>query len=139
MIFRLPWLPSANRIWVTGRGVTYLSRQYKAALRESQILWLEQGRPRVAGLVEVYLYLYPPDRRSVDVDNRIKPALDTLTKIGFWSDDDCVQHVQATLCDPVENGAIIAEVYAFDETRKPSHEAYGLKAKTKKKLSRKKE
>lgn len=130
MKIQLPWLPSANRIWITNRmGRTYLSGKYKNLLREAQILWLEQGRPRVSGEVAVHLYLFPPDRRSVDVDNRIKPTLDTLTKIGFWADDEIVKHVQATLCGPVQDGAIIAEVYRFDALRVPAAERYGLKRK----------
>ena len=133
MIFRLPWIPSANRMWETHGNVTHLSKRYNAALQETQLLWFQQGRPKVQGLVEVHLYLFPPDFRSVDVDNRTKPTLDMLTKVGFWKDDEIVKYATATLCEPVENGAIIAEVYAFDETRVPSPDKYGLVAKTKKK------
>ena len=129
MQFRLPWAPSTNRIWRTGPHGTYLSPEYKTFLRESQLAWYEQGRPRVRGELTVHLYLFPPDSRPRDVDNRIKPALDAMTKIGFWEDDRVVKKISATLCEPVERGAIVVEVFQFEKEELKGPEKFGLKRK----------
>lgn len=129
MIFQLPWGPSANAIWRNGANGTHLSSKYREFLDASLASWYEQGRPRVRGELTVHLYLFPPDSRPRDVDNRIKPALDAMTKIGFWEDDRVVKKVSATLCSPVNHGAIVVELFQFEKSELKDPEKFGLKRK----------
>lgn len=116
---KLPWPPSANSLWRTapgGHGI-YLSREYKSYLNNATCEYLAQGRPRIeATPVQLGMKLFPPTRRPYDVDNRIKPTLDALTKIGFWLDDRIVRKITAVACPPVKNGAVIIMVAAFKDS-----------------------
>lgn len=98
----LPWPPSANKIWRNLRGSRglYLAKEYKRFVDESKIWLWKQGSPRVLGdeNLEVVIKLYPPTKRGYDVDNRIKPTLDALTKVGFWRDDKIARKVTAFRC-----------------------------------------
>lgn len=114
---RLPWAPSANVIWRNLKnGAVYLSPQYRTFLNDAYCAYLEQGKPRVASgeLLQVSLKLFPPHKRPYDVDNRIKPTLDALTKLGFWVDDRYVRKITVAANEPVEGGAIIVSIDAFN-------------------------
>lgn len=114
VILKLPWAPSANQIWRNYRsGQVYLSKKYQVFLERAYYAWLEQGAPRFKSeTAKVVLNLFPPSTRPYDVDNRIKPTLDALTKIGFWKDDRIVRKITAIANPPVEGGAIIVDVDA---------------------------
>lgn len=116
-IVKLPWAPSANQIWRNHRaGQVYLSPKYQDFLKLAYYEWAEQGAPKFNGeSAQVIINLYPPSARPYDVDNRIKPTLDALTKIGFWKDDRIVRKVTAIANAPVERGAIIVEVDTFED------------------------
>ena len=66
--------------------------------------------------MQVTLRLFPPHNRDYDVDNRIKPSLDALTKTGFWLDDRYVRKIVAVDCEPVVGGAVVALVEPFDDS-----------------------
>ena len=87
--------PSANRLWRTGQGRTYLSDEAKRFYKDVLIALLETGNaraPKVWKYFNVEIILHPA-RRAGDVDNRIKPVLDSLTQAGFWDDDKAVGKV----------------------------------------------
>ncbi|MBQ6827336.1 MAG: RusA family crossover junction endodeoxyribonuclease [Thermoguttaceae bacterium] len=124
----LPWPPSANKIWRNLRGSRglYLAKEYKRFVDESKIWLWKQGSPRVLGdeNLEVVIKLYPPTKRGYDVDNRIKPTLDALTKVGFWRDDKIARKVTAIACDPIPGGGAVVEIYKFSplDERSPTRE-----------------
>lgn len=96
-MFRVPFPPSANAIWRNARGRTYLSQEYKTFLEEVAAAWRSntiEGWETDARYT-VTIQLYAPTRRKYDVDNRIKPTLDALTKAGAWLDDEQVDDVRA--------------------------------------------
>ena len=136
---RLPWAPSANVIWRNLRsGAVYLSPQYRTFLNDAYYAYLAQGKPRVDNgeLLQVTLRLFPPHRRAYDIDNRIKPTLDALTKIGFWKDDRYVRKITVVANEPVDGGAIVLDVDAFQsDAEKHTSQAlltwHGLKPLTK--------
>ena len=111
----LPWPPSANKIWRNLRGSRglYLAKEYKRFVDESKIWLWKQGSPRVLGdeNLEVVIKLYPPTQRGYDVDNRIKPTLDALTKVGFWRDDKIARKVTAIACEPIPGGGAVVEIF----------------------------
>ena len=87
--------PSANRLWRTGQGRTYLSDETKRFYKDVLISLLETGNlraPKSWKYFNVYIVLHPA-RRAGDVDNRIKPVLDAFTQAGFWDDDKQVGKV----------------------------------------------
>lgn len=98
-------------------------------------LYIAQGAPKFEPktLLQVTIHLFPPHNRSYDVDNRIKPTLDSLTHCGLWSDDRYIRRLTVTAGRPIQDGAIIVEVERFDEDKERENENtvlswYGLKA-----------
>ncbi len=132
---RLPWSPSANEIWRSLRGGSrpYLAPKYRRFLKDVQTLYFAQGSPKVDAKepLQVTIRLFPPHNRSYDVDNRIKPTLDSLTKCGLWIDDRYVRRLNVYASVPVKDGAIVVEIETFDEQKENERVAtllswYGL-------------
>jgi len=102
IVLKLPYPPSAN---------TYYRSLRKGKLA-GRVLISEKGRAyceAVAAIVGnvnplgehliVMVTLYPPDRRKRDIDNPIKPLLDSLTKSGLWLDDSQIKRIEITMTD----------------------------------------
>lgn len=132
----LPWSPSANEIWrsLRGTGKPYLAAKYRVYLKNVLAYYTAQGAPKFANKepLQVALRLFPPHNRSYDIDNRIKPTLDALTRAGLWIDDRYVRKLVVTAYVPVEKGAVVVEIEPFDEERENEFVAtilswYGLK------------
>lgn len=101
-MFRIPFPPSANAIWRNARGRTYLSQEYKTFLEEVAAAWRSEPIEgwETNARYTVTIQLFPATRRKYDVDNRIKPTLDALTKAGAWLDDEQVDDVRAVKMFP---------------------------------------
>ena len=86
--------PSANMIWRQrkGTGQPYLAKPYRLFKRAVEKIINGYTMPNTWRFCEVEIILHPT-RRAGDVDNRIKPVLDALTRAGFWPDDACVARV----------------------------------------------
>lgn len=92
--FGLPWPPSANTYWRSMRGgklagLVLLSREAREYRKLVVEVLVEQNVPRheLAGSLEVELLAHPPDRRRRDIDNLLKPVLDTLIHAKVIEDD----------------------------------------------------
>lgn len=114
----LPWPPSANRYW---RSIVVLGQKhaqhyvgdhgkaYRKALAE---LALVHRWPRgLTARLAVHLILFQPDRRSIDIDNRVKILLDALgtatrpkeIKAGLFADDAQIDDLR------VQRGPIVPQ------------------------------
>jgi len=75
---KLPWPPTVNHYYTVVRGRKILSkrgRQYKTDCAAEMLL----QRPRKAvGRLQVRVDAFVPDRRKRDLDNILKPVLDSL-------------------------------------------------------------
>ena len=100
----LPWPPSPNHYYRSmvmrgpkPRAMTYISEEGKAFQNNVKAsIWksLKAVPTKIMGRLSVTVTLYQPNARSIDIDNRLKPLLDSLTKSGVWEDDsqiDCLQ------------------------------------------------
>ncbi|MBR2586305.1 MAG: RusA family crossover junction endodeoxyribonuclease [Thermoguttaceae bacterium] len=105
LCLELPWPPTANLIWRTTGRVTYLSKPYKAFLKSAVAAILAQKRwGMITSPVIVDITLHPPRNMRFDVDNRIKPTLDVLTKAGVWQDDSQVVELSVRRANTVRGG-----------------------------------
>ena len=85
--------PTANLIWRQNpRGGMYLSPAMKTFCELVGLAVRKQRIPDDWKYCGVEIVVEPRQRRG-DVDNRIMPVLDALTKCGFWEDDDIVAFV----------------------------------------------
>ena len=101
IVFTIPSAPpTANLLWRNGRGRSFLS----AAARDyyALVAYALRGRsiPADWQFVEVDIIVSPKRRGRADVDNRIKPVLDALTRAHFWRDDSQVVRTSCEFAEP---------------------------------------
>ena len=108
VVLYLPWPPSVNEYYKTGRaGQRYLAlrvREYRAAvLDQAPGLYLDEH-------LFMEVYLFPPTRREFDVDNYMKGLLDAITESGMWEDDKLVDQLHIYRGEIVKGGTVRVEI-----------------------------
>jgi len=121
LIFDLPWPPSANS-YIRHSG----HRRYHSPAGKEFLTGVDwavkqlrlQGKCWQApeGFLSVGIALYPPTRRQIDTDNRIKPTLDALVKAGVMADDYLVQRITAERRTVVKGGLCRVYISGYEET-----------------------
>ena len=108
----LPYPPSANRIWRTSNGRTYLSQAAKAWKKEAGWLARKEKAEKLTGAVSVEIWLHPKltkkgeaSKARLDLDNTIKITLDALNGIA-WDDDSQVKQIHAQVVHPADGGGL---------------------------------
>ena len=92
---KLPVPPTLNHSIGTRGKFRFLTKEYK------EFLWSvaeEWARKRIDDWYfetsyDVRILLFFPTRRRCDIDNRVKPILDALTRAGVWKDDVLVNRI----------------------------------------------
>lgn len=117
----LPFPPSVNHYWKTGRTrqgkpMRYKSREANIFMRAVELLCGRRtpSAARLACKVEIY----PPDNHRRDVDNLAKGVLDSLTVAGVMLDDsqiDDLHLIRRGVHKP--GGKIIVWVWEIDNGR----------------------
>ena len=85
--FDLPFPPSVNHLWRRVGTRTLLSRRGRAFRQEVCVLLRGRRLKPLDGPLEIFIDVYPPDRRRRDVDNVQKALLDALAHGGAYHDD----------------------------------------------------
>ena len=91
LVIYLDFPPTVNSYYLKGRILSKKGRQYSGKVLEDCV---EQGA--ILGLdtkLNVSVILYPPDRRTRDLDNYMKALQDSLTKAGVWEDDKLIDQL----------------------------------------------
>lgn len=111
----LPWPPSTNTLWrnvrIGNRQATLLSERgrefFDAAAYE---VIRQRAGIRFAGVVCCDITLHAPNRRSYDIDNRIKAVLDACTKGFVWHDDGQVDVLVVRRGEIRKDGAAVVRI-----------------------------
>ena len=110
----LPFPPTLNHNVGSHGARRYLTKEYRDFIEVAGYTWLAK-KPRLwnpDARFGVWTKLFYGSRRRYDVDDRVKPTLDALTRAGVWRDDWQVDDQRSTRCeiDPVNPRA---EVYIY--------------------------
>lgn len=125
MTFTIPEAPTANTYYRNVKGKTLLSaaaRRYKQDVNAAIMTTLANEKRtiasvKVAGPAIVYVNWHRAIR-SGDLDNRLKPTLDSLKGLLFI-DDAQVVAIYAQRFDSPRNGRMVVSVVPFDAARAP--------------------
>jgi len=94
--FFLTFPPSINRYYSKTRNGVYLSAAGRA-FQTSGILFLREqlgDHPLIDYPIHLSLILYPPDKRSRDLDNYIKPVQDCIQNSGLLINDYLINQLE---------------------------------------------
>lgn len=112
LVLFLPFPPTVNSYYSAGHGkIRYVS----AAGRKFRNEVFERVREQMPGemlndRLNVEVVLYPPDRRTRDLDNYMKALLDAITHAGLWADDELIDQLSIYRGEVVKSGLARVEV-----------------------------
>ena len=90
----LPYPPSVNTYWGFNGSHRYLTAKAKVF---KQLVHYEVIKSKTRGFpldrLCVEIHLYPPDRRVRDIDNPVKPLLDSLVQAKVMTDDSQIDRL----------------------------------------------
>ncbi|MBQ3333632.1 MAG: RusA family crossover junction endodeoxyribonuclease [Thermoguttaceae bacterium] len=118
----IPWPISTNAIWRRAGFHIHKSKRYKVFIRAVADALAAQVRYKtLTGKIEVWVALYPPNRKKYDCDNYVKSILDAFTLCGVWEDDSQVYLLHVTKNEIIKGGCAVVtveEVQARQERKK---------------------
>lgn len=85
----LPWPPSVNRLWRMGKGNWYSTAEAKNYKETVYYLIFSSrcGKFDDTARLMLEVYLYPPSKRSFDIDNSCKVIFDSLQNAKVFHND----------------------------------------------------
>lgn len=111
----LPYPPSVNTYWNFHghrRFLTAKANRFKADVGQEFRISAHSGFADQN--VQVDVFLYPPDRRIRDIDNPIKPLLDSITQAGVWEDDSQVTKITIQRKELHKGGKCVISIRLLD-------------------------
>jgi crossover junction endodeoxyribonuclease RusA len=108
----LPYPPSVNHYWgVSGkqRFIGKKGKEFRQAVAEA---CLDLEVKTMEGNVSVFVALWPPDKRTRDIDNTIKPLLDAMEHAGVYENDCQINQLHVVRKDPIKGGACAVVITA---------------------------
>jgi crossover junction endodeoxyribonuclease RusA len=113
LVLFLPFPPTINHYYVSGRArqrfVSAAGSTFRGAVGKS----LEEHGASNLKLdirLNVEVILYPPDKRTRDLDNYMKSLLDALTYGGLWTDDGLIDQLAIFRGENLKGGLTKVEV-----------------------------
>ncbi len=106
-MIELPYPPTVNHYYTIARNRKILSKKGRAYKKAAQLLMICQGVEKgLKGPYSVWVQVRPPDLRKRDLDNILKPVLDSLTEYGVISDDSQITDLRVTKYNMVKGGQL---------------------------------
>ncbi len=103
----MPYPPTVNTYYTVARGRKILSKRGRSYKKEAALYLYEQGVPKDReGPYAISIMVRPPSKRLMDVDNLLKPLLDSLVEYGAISDDSEVVDLRIRKFNPIKGGSV---------------------------------
>ena len=111
----LPWPPSLNKLWRIGRGKIYCSKEGVSFKEYVRFLCRAKKAPRFAETdrLKLGLWLYPPNKRVLDIDNRAKIVLDSLQDAGVIPNDSQIDKIWIERKEIFKGGQAIVKIVSL--------------------------
>jgi len=107
--------PPSNNIYYRRSGhhthISVKGREYKQTVCElvAQFYPIKFG----CAPLKVHIDFYPATKRKMDLDNRFKAILDSLTAAGVWDDDSQIDELSIQRKPVMKGGKIVVLVKAI--------------------------
>jgi crossover junction endodeoxyribonuclease RusA len=111
IILVLPYPPSINTYWgFSGhrRFLTKKALEFKHIV-QSNILLIPRNDWLGDAEIRMKIILHPPDARKRDIDNVLKPLLDSM--IGLYRDDSQIKYLSVLKSEKEHGGSCIVKLY----------------------------
>ena len=106
--FTIPFPPTTNHIWKSSGKRRYLSSEYVAFKGLVDYIVKRERIPKFGDKrMAVAIELCAPNRRRVDIDNRVKAVLDAFTESHVWDDDSQVDQLHVKRGTIVKGGCAV--------------------------------
>lgn len=90
----IPFPPSVNTYWGFHGHRRFLTKKANQFKQDVRNVFAQTGSNGFgAADLSVSIALYPPDARTRDIDNILKPTLDALVQAGVFDDDSQVSRL----------------------------------------------
>jgi len=111
----LPWPPSANKYWRYVGGRVLVSQEAKDYKSIVYGIFLESKLKTIHSRISVCIYLYPPDKRKFDIDNRIKVLADALEYAGFFENDSQIDKLYVERRESKTGGEVCVTISQIEK------------------------
>lgn len=121
---KLPFPPSINNYYGTTRGGgKYIKREGKA-FREKVVDGLRSfvfDNEPLTDKLQVWVEVYPPNRRKRDLDNLSKALLDAITHAKIYDDDFLIDDLRFTRGEIVKGGYVRVHISRIIQNEKTTN------------------
>lgn len=127
----MPWPPSVNHYKKVGGIVkTKAGKFYQRRVNTNEtnqyyfdVYVLAKKQMPIEGVkfddsetisLEVWVYLYPPDKKRYDLDNRLKVLFDALVRARVIKDDSQICRLFVEKCGIIKTGKVIVKIQEIE-------------------------
>lgn len=116
--YKLPYPPSVNQYWrsvlIRGRRRILISASGRKYKTDVKAIVGDPGQP-LTGRLQVTIMATMPDRRTRDIDNLAKSALDALTNAGVWLDDGQIDDLRIIRAGVEKPGYVVVTITEIND------------------------
>ena len=108
--FELAFPPSVNHYYRRVGRRMLISREGRRYRDRVVAALAALGVRPLNGPLQLWVELYPPDRRRRDIDNSMKALLDSMEHAGTYPDDSQIAECHIRKFEPVPGGRVIVRI-----------------------------